>query len=169
MNFIGSAFSLHGTSPDAEADATLPLESQDRVFNYQMNKAANFRYLESPAFVLADVVTKSDLRFATKIDDRLRSMGVLSSDAPLDTSKIEASFNRELLFLSVPAQRRLIGLLFFWEEEIERWNHFEEHGHNAVEHDRAMITAEMRKCPSNRIPDIDSAPAPRYDLPPEYI
>lgn len=169
MNFIGSAFSLGHTSLDAEADATLPPELQDRVFNYQLNQAAKFRYLESPAYVLADVIMKSDLKFAKKIDDRLHAMGVLATDDPINTSKIEASFNRELLFLSVPSQRRLIGLLFFWEEEIERWNRFEEHRDHASEDHRAMIDAEMRKSPSQRIPDIDSAPAPRYDLPPEYV
>lgn len=169
MNFIGSAFSLNDTSIDPEADATLPPGLQDRVFNYQLNQATKFQYLESPVYVLADVVTKSDLKFAKRIEERLHAMGVLATDTPLDTGKIEANFKRELLFLSVPAQRRLIGLLFFWEEEIERWNHFEGHYQEAVDNDRAIIQAEMRKSPSNRIPDIDTAPAPRYDLPPEYI
>ena len=38
-----------------------------------------------------------------------------------DTNKIGRQFTHHLAFISVHAQRKLIGVLFFWEEELVRW------------------------------------------------
>ena len=44
----------------------------------------------------------------------------------VDTSKITKHFANQLATISVHTQRKLIGLLFFWEEEVMRWRLLDE-------------------------------------------
>lgn len=47
---------------------------------------------------------------------------VLKPDTGLpDTTKIGPKFTHQVAFISVAAQRKLVGVLFFWEEEVIRW------------------------------------------------
>ncbi|RFU26824.1 hypothetical protein B7463_g9521, partial [Scytalidium lignicola] len=41
---------------------------------------------------------------------------------PVNTSGITKNFANQLAVISVHAQRKLVGMLFFWEEECMRWN-----------------------------------------------
>ena len=44
----------------------------------------------------------------------------LSSPNGIDTRKITSKFVHQLYFISVHAQRKCVGMLFFWEEEVIR-------------------------------------------------
>jgi hypothetical protein len=46
----------------------------------------------------------------------------LQRPAPLNTSAISRNFANQLACISIHAQRKLVGMLFFWEEEITRFN-----------------------------------------------
>lgn len=115
------------------------------------------------------IIKASDVSFSKKIYAKLQDIQVLRSDGTIDTKMILGTFNRAVVFLSIPAQRRLIGLLFFWESEVERRRHFLDvlRRGDMVEDAvlRAEVEREMIRLPSERT-QTDSIPA--YEAPPAY-
>jgi len=45
---------------------------------------------------------------------------------PVDTTKIDKRFTNKLYTTSIGSQRRVVGMLFFWEEECMRWRLLDE-------------------------------------------
>lgn len=59
---------------------------------------------------------------SARILTALRKASILTSSSPfLYTSLITRKFPHQLAIVSVHCQRKLVGLLFFWEEELVRW------------------------------------------------
>lgn len=57
----------------------------------------------------------------------LKKHSILLPTSPyIQTSLITKQFPHQLPFLSIHRQRALIGLLFFWEEELVRWRLLED-------------------------------------------
>jgi len=64
---------------------------------------------------------------AKKVHARLQKIGILEDQAPwVDTMKITANFTHEMAILPSVYQKRLICLLFDWQEEVQRWRVLEE-------------------------------------------
>ncbi|KAI9766298.1 MAG: hypothetical protein M1839_004929 [Geoglossum umbratile] len=62
-----------------------------------------------------------------KVFSALKKNGVINpTTGVLDTTKITKYFLHQVAVLSKYKQRRLIGMLFFWEEELMRWRLLEE-------------------------------------------
>lgn len=154
-----------------EEDAELPALAKDAIFKLQNAPDEVFEHLNCIAYILGGVVGHhNDLATADKIQQRLQGMGIFTKGGDLDTSKIDAKFNRGLPFLSVPAQRRLIGVLFFWEEEIEQ-RHLLLRQVDEIRQtgqDTSILERRLDLPPSVR--DMDAGPqiVPAYDQPPPY-
>jgi hypothetical protein len=58
----------------------------------------------------------------------LLKLGIINPAHPngIDTTKIDSKFANKLSFISIYAQRKVVGLLFFWEQEVVRWRLLDE-------------------------------------------
>lgn len=99
-----------------------PLQA-DLLVSLQLRQA-NPKALSTSAFSVAQIVaTEAN---SAKIHAALIKSGILFSHNDdemgntVDTSKITRNFAHELAFVSVAAQKRIVALLFFWEDECER-------------------------------------------------
>ena len=64
-----------------------------------------------------------------KIHASLQKASILSShpdDPTVYTSRITKQFAHQFAIISVHKQRKLVGMLFFWEEELKRWQMLED-------------------------------------------
>jgi len=62
---------------------------------------------------------------STIILEKLKSLSIISShpdDFTVYTSRINRDLANRLAIISVHSQRKLVSMLFFWEEELVRWN-----------------------------------------------
>jgi hypothetical protein len=110
-------------------------------------------------------------QYAHSVFRTLTKIGVIdASTGRPDTTKIDKSFVSKIAIISVPKQRELVDMLFFWEEELTRWRLLDE---EEVEVERAIsargkgspedeaelqerlreIEAKRRVRPSQRWPD----------------
>jgi hypothetical protein len=89
-------------------------------------------YLSEEAFFMAGVAGSRQL--SRRVHAALARHGLIAPPPPspqqqsfgqpvppVNTASISSHFVRQLSIISLHAQRRLIGLLFFWEEECTRW------------------------------------------------
>jgi len=111
-----------------------------------------------------------------KVYKDLKKSGVIDpTTLTIHTERITKHFANQLATISVHAQRKLIGLLFFWEEELVRWRLLdEEEGeirkameYNGEEHEElrvALKTVETKRrmMPSLRGVDPNKAVLPGY-------
>jgi hypothetical protein len=67
--------------------------------------------------------SKTVYRTLVKQDLILPTPGAATAGAKMtvDTAKVTKNFANQFATISVHAQRKLIGMLFFWEEECTRW------------------------------------------------
>jgi hypothetical protein len=67
-------------------------------------------------------------KYSARIHKELTKAGIIDHSHPLgiDTSKITSKIVSQLSFVSVKAQRKTVGMLFFWEEECIRWRLLEQ-------------------------------------------
>lgn len=116
-----SVVNLEAPVDDPEADADLSPSERDRVFTYQLS-------LPDPRRLGAEVFTHASIAPSDTISSRIHSAlcaaSILSphaSDPRIYTSRITRHLPNQVPWISVHGQRKLVGLLFFWEEELVRW------------------------------------------------
>jgi hypothetical protein len=117
---------------DSENDVDLSPHQADQLLAYQL--ALKYpRYLAENAFFVARIagsesVSKKVHKALVKHGIILPLLGVSSSSGQaaaetmtVNTAGITKGFASQMAVISVHAQRKLVGLLFFWEEECTRW------------------------------------------------
>lgn len=62
-------------------------------------------------------------KISARIHQELRKSGIIDASNPLgiDTRRVTPKFAHQLAFISVGGQRKVVGMLFFWEAEVIRW------------------------------------------------
>ncbi|KAF7511933.1 hypothetical protein GJ744_003166 [Endocarpon pusillum] len=106
---------------DDPNDVDLSPSQADKLVDYQL-VLPNPRYLTDESFYVAGIVGSSSL--SKKVFRALKKHSMISSstdEPPVNTAAISRNFANQLPSISVHAQRKLVGLLFFWEEECTRW------------------------------------------------
>ncbi|ORY03929.1 hypothetical protein BCR34DRAFT_573074 [Clohesyomyces aquaticus] len=98
---------------------------QDFLFEYQLGEPDPLK-LGEESFTFGGITQSKAV--SAQIHRALIKNGVLKTgdgdgeQVRIDTKAITAQFSHQLAFISAHAQKKLINLLFFWEEEIMRWN-----------------------------------------------
>jgi hypothetical protein len=114
------------TRDDAN-DVDLTPTQADNLVRYQL-ASTHPNYLQEKAFFSAGIVGSESL--SKKVYKSLLKNGLILStpgandkteDLTVNTSKISKGFASQMAVISVHAQRKLVGMLFFWEEECMRW------------------------------------------------
>ena len=100
-----------------EADIALPY--QDLLYAYQLAQP-NPMILDKFSFRVAGVVSTE--KHSQKVHRALQANGVLggADGGTIQTSNIGPKFTHQLSFISVGPQRKVVGMLFLWEEEVQR-------------------------------------------------
>jgi hypothetical protein len=100
-------------------DPTISASDLDAIFEFQLVIDPPQRLVPSTLHIAR--VTPYE-KNAKKIFDKLTKLGVLMDQAPwVATDKITRNFANQLAILPSVYQKRLISLLFDWEEELQRW------------------------------------------------
>jgi hypothetical protein len=115
---------------DDPNDVDLSPAQADNLLTYQL-VLPHPRYLSKKAFYVAGVVGSEAL--SEKVYKALAKHGIIlpvpedkagsASDTQMtvNTAGVTKKFASQLACISVHAQRKLVGMLFFWEEECTRW------------------------------------------------
>jgi hypothetical protein len=98
-------------------DADIPLILQDSLYLYQLANPPPL-ILSPIAFHTADIVWR--YKDSERIYKLLQKKGIITEKGEIRTAAISKAFAHQFAFLSSFAQRRVIGLLFWWEEEQQR-------------------------------------------------
>jgi hypothetical protein len=94
-------------------------QRRDMLYMHQINTLEPAA-LDENAFYVAGVCDRE--RQSQRIHSALLKNGVLTTPEGLvDTTKIGPKFIHQLALISQTAQKNLIYLLFWWEEETQRW------------------------------------------------
>lgn len=126
---------------DSRNDVDLSPAQADNLLRHQL-ALPQPRYLDAQAFLMAGIAQSPSN--STKVHKALLKAGIVlpapmsSTDAAagsqqqpeqhmtVRTAAIGKGFASQLAIISVHAQRKLVGLLFFWEEECTRWKLLDE-------------------------------------------
>lgn len=111
-------------------DVKLSLQQADNLLRYQL-LLPHPRYLSELAFFISGIVGAQSL--SKKVYRSLVKNTIIlptptgrseqeGSGMTVNTAGINKNFVNQLAVISVHAQRKVVGLLFFWEEECVRWN-----------------------------------------------
>ncbi|KAH7080969.1 hypothetical protein FB567DRAFT_117040 [Paraphoma chrysanthemicola] len=104
----------------APQDIELSREEKDLIFIHQFNEPDPL-ILSPEAFRYGGIDTSS--KVAASIHKAMLQNGVLEKDTHvINTAAITRSLAHQVPSITSHAQKKLINLLFFWEEEVERWN-----------------------------------------------
>lgn len=136
---------------DDPNDVDLSPAQADNLLRYQLSQP-HPRYLAPNAFYIASITGSEPLSRsvhkalvkakivlpAPKEEDGTETMTV-------NTAGIGRGFASQLAVISVHAQRKLVGLLFFWEEECTRWKLLDEEEAEI----RALLDSEGEEMRSN--------------------
>ncbi|CAF9910236.1 MAG: hypothetical protein GOMPHAMPRED_007011 [Gomphillus americanus] len=171
----------HPTTVISTTDADLPLLLQDAVYIYQLSHPSPLK-LSPLAFHTADIVWR--YKDSERVYNILQKRGIITPQGGIRTAAISNKFAHQFAFLSAFAQRRIIGLLFWWEEEEQRLKHLYQQGDDIFEalngmeesQDRAMfnmlqIELERVKMLIKQKPSIrcsDTASARKHEQLPAY-
>jgi hypothetical protein len=98
--------------------ARLAPHRRDMLYAHQLS-SQNFYALDERSFSVAGVVDSE--RMSKRSRKALLKYGVLKEDGTLDTSQIGPKFIHQMAFIDVYRQRELINLLFWWQEECQRY------------------------------------------------
>jgi hypothetical protein len=99
-------------------------QRRDMLYMHQINTPVP-EALDENSFYVAGVCDRE--RQSQRIQSALLKNGVLTTpDGFVDTHKIGPKFTHQLAFISQAAQRNLINVLFWWEEEMQRWKKLNE-------------------------------------------
>src|SRR5579871_2842279 len=100
------------------ADPAVSINDLDTLFYFQQSVKPPQKLIPTSLYI-AQIA--QDNKTATKVYDKLLTLGILLESPPyVDTKKITANFTHQLAIISSIAQKRLIYLLFDWEEEVQR-------------------------------------------------
>jgi hypothetical protein len=122
---VASLFQSYEVTP-------LTLAESDRLFEFQLSMS-NPKQIGPATLYMMDVAPS--VKTTLKATYKLNEMGVLLSsrnsggrgvDDIIVTDAIPANFSKKMKLLAVPQQKRLIVLLFEWEEELIRWRVLED-------------------------------------------
>lgn len=114
-------------------DVDLNIHQADDLFRWQMAQEQP-RALNEGSFFMASVVDSKAI--SREVFKSLCKIGVLHPlSGELDTTRIDRNFSHGVAVVSLERQRKIIGLLFHWEEELTRWRLLEQ---EAVEIRKAM-------------------------------
>ena len=102
---------------EPEADADVLPRSQDILYAHQL-ASPNPYVLDENAFMIAAACARE--KQSREIYKALKKNGVITPDGGIDTTRITNKFKHELSFLSTRGQRAVIGILFWWEEQVQR-------------------------------------------------
>ncbi|MCJ1462768.1 hypothetical protein MMC07_001371 [Pseudocyphellaria aurata] len=109
---------------DCKNEADLTPKQQDDLFRFQLTQL-DPRILSEQSFYIAGIVDHPSL--SPRILAALHKASILTSSPPfVHTSLITRKFPHQVAIISVHRQRKLVSLLFFWEEELMRWRLLEE-------------------------------------------
>nr|POE47168.1 hypothetical protein CFP56_00500 [Quercus suber] len=110
-------FGAFATAPDLSGD--LGEHERDAVFAWQVS-SDDFARLNVETLLQAGVC--GNMSNAKRVFDAAQSIGIIdATTGRVNTFKIERGMVHKLAIISVPKQRMLVNLLFFWEEEVVRW------------------------------------------------
>lgn len=99
-------------------------QRRDMLYMHQINTAEP-ELLDENAFYVSGVCDRE--RQSQRIYSALLKNGVLTTpDGLVNTHKIGPKFIHQLAFIPQQAQRNLINVLFWWEEETQRWKKLSE-------------------------------------------
>jgi len=105
-------------------DPSVSVNDLDTLFNFQQSVKPPQKLVPASLHLLR---IAQDEKTAAKVYNKLLKIGVLQESPPyVDTKKIAANFTNQVAIISSFAQKRLICLLFNWEEEIRRWQVLED-------------------------------------------
>ena len=106
---------------------------------------------------------------------------MIDSKGHPDTTKISSALVSKIAIISVPKQRELVNMLFFWEEELMRWRLLDEEigklqaaltveglgsaEKSWIEERLKIAVAERRVVPSQRYPDGSLKDSARFHDP----
>lgn len=125
LRFMTNAFPNFAN--DNPNDVDLSAEHADALVHHQLHQPQP-RLLTAESFYIAGIT--DNLPYSRKVHRALQKAGIVpAGDATtlpgghtVDTTRITRRFAHQVAVISVHAQRRLIGMLFFWEEECVRWD-----------------------------------------------
>lgn len=149
---------------------------RDLLYVHQLHTAEPAA-LDENAFYVAGICDRE--RQSQRIHSALLKNGVLTTPGGLvDTHKIGPKFIHQLAFIAQYAQRNLVNLLFWWEEETHRWKKLcdeedeltsmiseaeaqanrmsEEETLDQLKFARERVRMKKRQRPSQRTPDIEA-------------
>lgn len=113
---------------DDPNDVDLKPEQADNLMKYQL-QFPHPRYLNESAFFVAGIAGTESV--SKKVHKALVKNKIILPVAEVEsaggeqmtvnTAGVTKHFASQVAVISVHAQRKLVGLLFFWEEELMRW------------------------------------------------
>jgi hypothetical protein len=124
---------------DDKGDIDMKPSQMDAVVQYQL-MTDHPRYLNKTALMLSGVCDTEKMGAkvmeklvkhgfalpAPKAGDSSSSSEDTLSPITVNTSIIDKQFTNKIAVISIHACRKLVGLLFFWEEECNRWRLLDE-------------------------------------------
>ncbi|EXJ74244.1 uncharacterized protein A1O5_02540 [Cladophialophora psammophila CBS 110553] len=127
--FMTNAFP-NFANDNPERDADLTMDEKDTLWTHQVTRAEAAQRspmtLDAGSALMAGITPNN--KISARIHKELVKNGIIDPSAPLgiDTTRITPKFAHQLAFISVAAQRKVVGMLFFWEEEAIRWRLLEQ-------------------------------------------
>ncbi|KAF7191990.1 hypothetical protein HII31_06635 [Pseudocercospora fuligena] len=92
---------------------------KDKIFTFQLS-SPNFCRITTETLLLVEIVDSQT--YAEKVLKACQKIGILDPETGRpDTYKIDRNIVKSMPTITVEKQRRLVMLLFFWEEECTRW------------------------------------------------
>lgn len=105
-------------------DPSVSVNDLDALFDFQQSVKPPQKLVPASLYL---VRIAQDEKAAAKVYNKLLKIGVLHEGPPyVDTKKITANFTNQVAIISSFAQKRLVYLIFDWEEEIRRWQVLED-------------------------------------------
>ena len=99
----------------------------DELAFYAAGVTGALKLIESYIPNSNDLTNRTDAKtYSKRILKALQKNGVITPEAKLDLSRITKHLPNQLSFLDVHRQRKLVGMLFAWEEELMRWRLLDE-------------------------------------------
>jgi hypothetical protein len=104
----------------APQQTDLDVSEKDALFMYQVSASVPEKLVEE-SYIAGGITSSSSV--SSKIHRALLKNGVIVRETGrIDTSKVTKNFAHQLSLITSHAQKKLINLLFFWEEEVMRLN-----------------------------------------------
>ncbi|KAI9784657.1 MAG: hypothetical protein M1835_003538 [Candelina submexicana] len=115
FRLVQNAFPVFANDDPNDVDPSP--QQKDYLFRYQMHQPSPHLLGEYSFFIGGVVGSKQN---SPAVYRALKKNGVLSETGEIRTERITRDFANQVRTVSVHAQRKLVGLLFWWEEEVVR-------------------------------------------------